>query len=180
MKRWLKISLLGLVSLIVILFIIRLVNPREIDDVTPGISCSELGVYNPDILWVIPNFQGNKISENPEWCKEILSLNKTLGMHGIKHTYREFKRENISQEDLEIGISEFEECFGFKPEMFKFPQLRYNEQNRKLLKENNLTIRSKFSQFTHKVYHCDNSGIHDYKFTDLFKGIVDNRIADVI
>ena len=171
MKNWWKIILIALFSILIIWFLIRLISPREIDDVTPGIPCENEKKYieKAEYLWVIPNFQGNKISENPEWCEEIKSLNKTLGMHGIKHTYREFKRENITQEELDEGIKIFEECFGYKPEHFKYPQLRYNKANKELLEQNNLKIRTKFSQFTHKFYHCDNSGIHDYKFTDLFR-----------
>ncbi len=182
MKKGVKIFLIIFLALIVIWFLIRLISPREIDDVTPGISCGNEKKYieKSEYLWVIPNFQGNKISENLEWCEEILSLNKTLGMHGIKHTYREFKRENISQEELQDGIEIFEECFGYNPKHFKYPQLRYNKQNKELLKQNNLKIRTKFSQFTHKVYHCDNAGIHDYKITDIFRGIFDNRIVDVV
>ena len=185
MKKGAKVFLtilIAIISLIIILFIIRLVNPREIDDITPGIPCENEKKYieKSEYLWVIPNFQGNKISENSEWCKEILAMNKTLGLHGIKHTYREFKRENISQEELEEGIKIFEECFGYEPKHFKSPQLRINKENKKLIKENNLIYRTKFSQFTHKFYHCDNSGISDYKITDIFRGIIDNRIADIL
>lgn len=182
MKTRLKIILIALISILIIWFLIRLVSPREIDDISPGISCENEKNYieKSEYLWVIPNFQGNKISEDPEWCKEILSLNKTLGMHGVKHTYREFKRENISREELQEGIEIFEKCFGYKPKNFKYPQLRYNQENRKLLKENNLKIRTKFSQFTHRVYHCDDAGIEDPKLTDIFRGVVANKYADVI
>ncbi|MDP2672198.1 MAG: DUF2334 domain-containing protein [Nanoarchaeota archaeon] len=184
MKKGIKIFLIIILILIIIWFFIRLTSSREIDDVTPGISCEDEKKYveKADILWVVPNFQNYKISENPEWCGEILSLNKTLGMHGIKHTYREFRRENITQEELEEGMKIFEECFGYNPEIFKYPQLRYNKENRELLKENGLKIRTKFSQFTHKVYHCDNGGISpkDYKITDIFRGIIDNRVADIL
>ena len=125
MKKGIKIFLIIILIFILIWFFIRLISSREIDDVTPGISCEDEKKYleKSEYLWVIPNFQGNKISENTEWCEEILSLNKTLGMHGIKHTYREFKRENISQEELEEGMKIFEECFGYKPKDFKYPQL---------------------------------------------------------
>src|SRR3989344_5060566 len=121
MKKGIKIFLIIILIFILIWFFIRLISSREIDDVTPGISCEDEKKYleKSEYLWVIPNFQGNKISENTEWCEEILSLNKTLGMHGIKHTYREFKRENISQEELEEGIKIFEDCFGYKPEIFR-------------------------------------------------------------
>mgnify|MGYP001596099906 FL=1 len=168
MKKGVRISLIIFFLFILILSLIRLISPREIDDVSPEIPCEKNYLEKSKYLWVIPNFQGNKISENPEWCKEILSLNKTLGMHGIKHTYREFKIENISQEELEEGIKIFEECFGFKPEIFKPPYLRMNKENRALIKENNLKLKSKFNQDIHKVYHCNNSGTFN------------NRIVDVI
>lgn len=182
MKKGVKISLIVLFAILVIWFLIRLISPREIDDVTPGIPCENEKKYveKSEYLWVIPNFQGNKISENPEWCKEILSLNKTLGMHGIKHTYREFKRENITQEELQEGIGIFEECFGYKPKIFKYPQLRHNKENKKLLEQNNLKIRTKFSQFTHKIYHCNNGGIKDPKLKDIFRGIMANKYSDVL
>src|SRR3989344_826196 len=145
MKKGIKIFLIIILIFILIWFFIRLISSREIDDVTPGISCEDEKKYleKSEYLWVIPNFQGNKISENTEWCEEIL---------------------------------------GYKPKDFKYPQLRYNKENKKLLKENGLKIRTKFSQFTHKVYHCDNGGISpdDYKITDIFRGIIDNRVADVL
>lgn len=183
-KKWILISILIFFILMTILIIVRANVNREIDDVSPNIQCGEEQKYleKADMLWVIPKFANEPISENPEWCKYILSLNKTLGMHGITHSYREFKRNDISQEELEQGIKIFEECFGFKPTRFKPPQLRLNEKNKELLKENNLRLRSKITQFTHKVYHCDNGGINpnEYKIKDLFKGIVDNRISDRI
>ena len=135
MKKSIKIILICLWIIILVWFLIRLISPREIDDVSPGISCKNEKIYidKSKTLWVIPNFQGNKISENPEWCEEILSLNKTLGIHGIKHTYREFRRENISQEELDFGLEEFEKCFGFKSEKFKPPNLRLNKENKKII-----------------------------------------------
>lgn len=170
MKKTLKISLIILFSILILWFLIRLISPREIDDITPGISCENEKKYieSSEYLWVIPNFQGNKISEAPEWCKEILSLNKTLGMHGINHTYWEFKRENITQEELQEGIEIFEKCFGFKPEKFKPPNLRLNKENKKIIKNNNLTLKNKFNQAFHKVYHCNDSGILSNKFIDFF------------
>lgn len=142
---------------LVTLFLMRLVNPTEIDDVSPGIPCPEIEIYNPDVLYVIPNYNSNPISYNQEWCNYILSLNKTLAIHGITHTYKEFFYSKISQEELELGISEFEKCFGFKPESFKSPQLATSSQNRQLIKQNNLEFRTTFNQITHKVYHCSDS-----------------------
>ena len=81
------IAYAGLVILfiIIILFLIRFLSPREIDDVTPGIQCDESLLSKSDVLWVIPAFDNKSIAENRSWCNYILSLNKTLGMHGVYH-----------------------------------------------------------------------------------------------
>jgi len=155
-KKRLIIPIILLIALVT-LFLIRLVNPTEIDDVTPGIPCPEMIKYNPDVLYVIPDYNNNPISENQEWCSYVLSLNKTLELHGITHTYKEFFYSDISQEELNRGISEFENCFGFKPEAFKSPQLKTSPENKQLIKQNNLEFRTTFNQITHKVYHCSDS-----------------------
>ena len=168
MKKGVKIALILIVSLIVLLFLIRLINPKEIDDVSPGINCSEIEKYNPEILYVIPNYNGIPISNNEEWCSYILSLNKTLALHGITHVYREFLYQNISQAELNYGISEFEYCFNQSPEMFKPPQMKINKENKNLIKENNLNLKTGFSQVTHKVYHCNDTGIISNKIIKIF------------
>lgn len=156
-KRKVVIGLLFLAILVAFLFLIRLISPSEIDDVTPGINCPEIAIYNPDTLYVIPNYSNNPISENREWCNYILSLNKTLELHGVTHSYREFLYSDISQIELTKGILEFEKCFNKTPEMFKPPQLEINKKNKQLIKNNNLKLRNKFDQITHKVYHCNDS-----------------------
>lgn len=144
-------------TLFVIIVATRLISTTEIDDVHPNIPCSELENYEIDILWVIPLYQGKGISENKSWCEEIKSLNKTLGMHGIYHTYEEFYYIQ-SEEDLNKGIKEFKECFGYEPEIFKAPQVKINSENKKLVKKAGLKLKGIFNQITHKVYHCNNQG----------------------
>jgi predicted deacetylase len=153
-KKKLLIILLVIVSLIFLLFIIRLISPKEIDDVTPGIFCETKYLEKSDILWVIPDFDNTAISENASWCKHILSLNKTLGMHGIMHAYDEFLVDR-NNEYLYRGIKIFEDCFGFRPEMFKPPQLKISDSNTKLIEGNNLKLKMNFNQLVHKVYHCN-------------------------
>lgn len=167
MKKSVKITLIVIILIIFLLFIIRLISPKEIDDVSPEISCLEIKNYNPDVLYVIPFYNGQPISENKEWCNYILSLNKTLGLHGIYHTYDEFKITK-NQEELNLGITEFEKCFGYKPTIFKAPQLNINKQNKALIKSNGLILKNKLSQTTHKVYHCNNAGIIENKAINLF------------
>lgn len=156
-KKILSTFLIIVLILIFTLYLIRLINPTEIDDVSPNIPCPEINIYNPDTLYVIPNYESKPISYYPEWCKSINSLNKNLALHGLNHTYQEFLYENITQEQLDKGIKEFEECFGYEPNTFKPPQLKISEENKKLVKENNLKFKGLFNQIIHKVYHCDDS-----------------------
>jgi predicted deacetylase len=156
-KKSLAIFLAIFLFFILTLFLIRAFSERELDDVSPGINCEKQLLEKSEVLWIIPNFNNKPISEDKEWCKEILSLNKTLGMHGVNHTFREFGTER-NQEYLEEGMQIFEECFGYKPTMFKPPQLKIAEENKKLIKNNGLILKGMPNQFFHKVYHCGTYG----------------------
>jgi len=90
--------------LLILVFSIRILSPKEIDDITPDFFCAEELLDNSDILFVIPIFNNKSISENPEWCEYILSLNKTLGLHGVYHEYREFEIDR-NQTYLQRSIS---------------------------------------------------------------------------
>jgi len=61
-----SIILLIILILLITLFLIRLVSPTEIDDVSPGINCPEIEIYNPDTFYVILNYNNNPISQNEE------------------------------------------------------------------------------------------------------------------
>jgi predicted deacetylase len=163
-----RLILLTIFVFLVLLFFIRLISPSEIDDVSPGIKCPELATYNPDVLYVIPDYNDKPLSFYPEWCSYILSLNKTLALHGVTHTYREFFYSDISQEKLNFGISEFERCFNKTPEMFKPPQLDISKANKQLILNNNLKLKTKKNQIIHKVYHCSDSDIIPNRFINRF------------
>jgi len=163
----LKNILIILFFLILFLFFIRLINPREIDDVSPGIQCEEKYLLKSDVLWVIPKFQNKRINQNQTWCEYILSLNKTIGLHGITHEYEEFSKEKTQKELLE-AIEIFENCFKFTPTLFKAPHLKITRENKKLIKENNLKLRGKINQVLNKVYHCNNKGGISNNFIDIF------------
>ncbi len=153
--------------LIVSLFFIRLFNHVELDDVTPGIPCDAGLIKNADTLWVIPDFNNVSISNNQTWCKEILSMNKTLGMHGVEHKYREFGG-NVTKEELVKGMNDFKTCFGFYPTMFKPPQLKISGENKKLIEESGMTLKLNFNQIIHKVYHCNDSDIIKNRWIKIF------------
>lgn len=153
--------------LVVILFIIRRVSHTEIDDVSPGITCSDELLQKSDVLWVIPDFENKSISEDKEWCGKIKSLNKQIGLHGVYHTYNEFANDR-DKEYLQKGIDDFTECFGKKPEIFKAPQLELSKKNKKMIEENGLNVRGKINQLFHKVYHCNDTGRFSNRFIDWF------------
>lgn len=160
--------ILAVIALLILgLFLVRLFSHSELDDVSPGIPCSQELLEKAELLWIIPNFENKSISENKEWCGRILSLNKTLGLHGVYHTFEEFK-EDRNEEYLSKGIDEFEECFGFKPELFKPPQLAISANNKKLIKNNNLKLKMELNQLMHKVYHCSDTGVFPNWFIELF------------
>ena len=152
MKRGIKFLLATIILIIIIILGIRNVNPREIDDLSPGIYCDQTYLEKSDIVWVIPMY--NNIPLNESWCKEIRKMNKTFGLHGIRHSYNEFGSP-ITQEDLNKGIEIFTKCIGYKPKLFKPPQLNITDDNIKLIEKNDMLVRQELNAITHKIYHCD-------------------------
>lgn len=162
-----KIVIVVLICLLLILFFVRAISSREIDDVSPGIECSDELLQRSDVLWVIPDFKNKSISEDKEWCDKIKSSGKTIGLHGVYHTYNEFANDR-DKEYLQKGIDDFEQCFGYKPEIFKAPQLELSKENKKMVEENGLKVKGRINQFFHKVYHCSDKGKFSNKFVDWF------------
>lgn len=146
-----------LLFLIVIFLFVRAVTPSEIDDVHPSISCEADFLQRSDVLWVVPLYQNESIAVNRSWCADILSLNKTIGMHGIHHTFEEFSKP-IDTAEFERGVRVFELCFGYRPTLFKAPQLALSSENEALVRGYGLHVRGVFHQQTRKVYHCNDSG----------------------
>lgn len=151
MKRRHTILIIMAVGLIYTLILISSRNPLIVDDVHPKSSCDGL-LEKADILYVIPNFENNSIN-NTEWCAKIKSLNKTIGLHGIKHVYHEFDQET-NDEELELTIEQFEDCFDEKPTLFRPPYNKINEKNEEKILKLNLTIyKKKFIE--HPYCHCN-------------------------
>jgi hypothetical protein len=142
------------VFLIVLLFFTRLILPIQIDDVSSSIPCENWLLEKANVYYVIPRFNGTP--NNKSWCEEILNRNKELAIHGVTHEYKEFSvyRNN---EYLDIGLNDFKECFGFYPEKFKAPNLAWNNKNNWI--KNKMEIQVLWNQITHKVYHCNDTGL---------------------
>jgi len=155
---------LFILFLIITLFLIRLFSEKQLDDVSPEISCERDLLKKADVLYVIPNFNNKSIAENKSWCEQIKELDKKLAMHGVYHAYNEFL-EDRNENYLNEGISIFEQCFNLSPKKFKPPQLEISKNNKKLIKQK-MNLDALFNQIFHKVYHCNDTG----KFSNKFMG----------
>ena len=167
-KRRFKRYLLALLFLMLFLYIYRANAHTEMDDLVPeDIPCDYELLKTVDVLYVIPLFDNKSIANESEWCKSILALNKTIGIHGVRHTKNEFAYER-SEEYMSEGIDSFEKCFGYKPLFFKAPNLALDIDNRNFLKKEGFNIQGYPNQILHKVYHCGASGLLSQKFQKWF------------
>jgi hypothetical protein len=164
-KHIIKIFGVVLLSLVLLLFFIRLFSERQLDDLSPGIGCDEELIKKSDVLYVIPAFNGINISSNLEWCSYVLAFNKELAMHGVYHTYEEFdtyRNENY----VDYGREVFKECFGVFPSRFKPPQIAWTEENDWMREKFEIDL--EWNQFFHKTYHCSDTGTFPNWIVNLF------------
>ncbi len=172
MKKRTKLLIFLIILVLIImaeanLLMIRALSHKELDDIHPDIPCSKECIQKADIIWVIPKFNDKKISDNQTWCMDILKLNKEIGLHGLTHEYREFANET-KENEIKEAIEIFEDCFKFKPRMFKAPQLKLSKENAELIKQHNMTVYGKLNAITHKVYHCNDTGLFSNEFIEMF------------
>jgi len=164
--RFLVIVLIACLFIILAIWTIRLFSAKQLDDVSPEIACEESLLKKSDILYVIPKFHNKSIAENKSWCNYILSLNKTLGMHGVYHTFNEFMEER-NEKYINEGEKIFYDCFGFYPQRFEPPQVAISKPNAELISKKmrlDLYIQNVF----HKAYHCSDTGIVSNRFVSIF------------
>ena len=151
-----KISLSVLIFiafLTVSLLLHRHFSREEIDDVHPFImDVSDPFIQRSTWVWVIPLYMGEPISNHPEWVQNLKKTGKKIGLHGVRHTKKEFGID-LSDEYIDSGINEFTKAFGYKPTHFKAPGLALTKSNAKKLKKRGLKIKSHINQLIHKVHH---------------------------
>jgi hypothetical protein len=166
-KKKVPLVILLVISIIALVVLLsRVFGLVEIDDVNPYMNCDDNYLKKADIFYVVPEFNNISINESRAWCDYILSLNKTLYLHGIRHTYNEFNG-NISNEDFQYALDVFYDCFGYYPTNFKPPQVAISSENKKLVKKFGLNLDLGINQVMHTVYHCNDSGILSNKVQDL-------------
>jgi hypothetical protein len=169
--RWRRIIFYfieGMIILLILFYLVRFFSERQIDDVSPEISCNKELLEKADVLYIIPKFNNKSILNNKGWCEWILGLNKKLSLHGVYHTYNEFD-VNRNEKYFQDGLDIFRECFKKNPVDFKPPQLEISDWNKKMIKEKfGLESKELFNQLFHKVYHCDDTGIFSNRFIDWF------------
>lgn len=126
-------------------------NPLIVDDLHPQYSCDEL-TEKSDVLYITPLLNNDSILNYPQWCAEMKSLNKTFGLHGIIHQYHELL-EPIEEEDLKEVMTIFEDCFGYKPRLFRPPYNKISKENKVLVERLGMTVYSK-TYLLHPYCHC--------------------------
>ena len=165
---WIILIILGVViALLLALFFIRLFSERQIDDVSPGISCENSLLEKSDAYYVIPKFENKSILENKAWIEKIVGMKKDLRLHGVYHTFNEFGT-NRDVAYLEEGINIFEQAFNSTPTRFKAPQLELSKENKMMIEERGLEVDGFWNQLFHKVYHCSDTGRFSNRFIDWF------------
>ncbi len=166
--------LTGILFLINI-FLFRIFLQKQIDDLHPIIPCDSVYLEKSDLIMAIPIYKNISIANYPGWCQEIKGMNKTIGMHGVYHTFNEFEEER-DEGYVERGIVEFEKCFGFKPIIFEAPQWELSKENEILLNKMGFKIKKKTNALLHKVYHCSDEGEYGYS---LFGVKITNKRVDL-
>lgn len=151
------LTVIGIILVVILacIWLIRLFSPRQLDDLSPEIPCSQDLIEKSSVLYIIPKFNGWSLSK--EFCERILVLNKTIAMHGVTHEYQEFlKPKNSSY--IEQGQEIFLGCFNLTATSFKPPQLKISQENKKLVRKY-MNLDLWLNQIFHKVYHCGDSGL---------------------
>lgn len=153
---------LGVIGLVlgITLAVHQGVAPRETDDVHPDIPCTDHMLNDSTWLWVIPWYGDVPLTAHPAWVDALKRSGKKLGLHGVRHTYREFATD-VSRAYVQKGIDEFEKAFGYRPTAFKPPKMQITPRNRQLLAELGLTVRTDWQQMIHRIYHCPDHGRTD-------------------
>jgi len=152
-KKPILLILLFFCLVLFVLILVRAFSPVQMDDVNPQRFCQQKFLEKSDVLMVIPLLNNISIAENKTWCKSILDLNKTLGMHGVFHTPSEFSQ--LREESyVNQGREEFRKCFGYSPVIFEAPELKLSSENNKLLGSLGFEVRRYSYELFHKVYHC--------------------------
>lgn len=126
---------------------------EELDDVHPRImNTDDPHIKRSEWLWVIPLYMDDPISNYPEWINNLKNTGKKLGLHGVKHTHKEFEVDR-SDDYIDKGVKEFYKAFGYYPKYFKAPSLAMTKNNTKKIKERGMEIKSYLNQVIHTVHH---------------------------
>lgn len=143
----------GILVLGVIWFLVRLFSRKELDDVHPRIQdIHHPLVKNSKWLWVMPLYMDDPISNHPQWVAELKASGKIIGLHGVKHTYNEFKYD-LPEDYIKRGIDEFTKAFGYAPKYFKAPKLALSKANAEIIKKYGMEIKGVFNQLIHHAQH---------------------------
>jgi predicted deacetylase len=155
LKRLQGKILFGFVVLLFVAVLSVSRSPLIVDDVHDSYECPSL-LAKADVLYVTPILHGHSIADKVEWCSYILSLNATLGLHGIVHSYHEFD-ENVTQQELDLALDAFSSCFNQTPTLFRPPYNVISNGNRALIEQNGMNVYDS-PYHVHPYCHCEPQG----------------------
>ena len=153
-RTWVRIGIVVILLILALNLMSR--NDKIVDDVIPTDECLRMA-ESSDLIFVIPNYEDNSLENKDSWCEAMRELNKTIGMHGITHKYHEFGK-NVSEAELKEGIELFEDCFGYKPKIFRPPYNLISPENEAKVEAWNMTVYKK-RYFLQPYCHCQPHGL---------------------
>jgi Uncharacterized protein conserved in bacteria (DUF2334) len=147
------------------LLAIRAFNPVHYDDLHPGLDTHWDYVKRSDILYVVPKYYGDPLTNHPDYIarlKKLAAGGKELAMHGVEHRPEGFFIEAefgkpLPRSYIESGIRTFTKAFGAPPARFKAPCYNLHPKNRAVLEEHGIRVDGPETLLFNKLYHFDGS-----------------------
>lgn len=143
---------------IIIFILIRKFRQINYDDVHQNIKQNDEYIKKSDILFVIPKYDGVKLTDDKDFINKIKDTGKILGMHGVTHMPASYTEKAefgfpISEEKIMDGVKIFEEAFGYKPKIFKAPCYNLLPENHAKIEKLGMTVAGPETLMFNRLLH---------------------------
>uniref|UniRef100_A0A6C0KQ03 NodB homology domain-containing protein n=1 Tax=viral metagenome TaxID=1070528 RepID=A0A6C0KQ03_9ZZZZ len=130
---------------IIIFFLVRRFRLINYDDVHQNIVQNEEYIKKSDILFVIPDYENVKITDDKIFVNKLKTSGKILGMHGVTHEPSSYTQKAefglpVSEKKITEGMKIFENAFGYKPKFFKAPCYNLLPENKVKIEKLGMTV----------------------------------------
>jgi len=149
---------------ILIFLLARQFRSVNYDDVHQNIEQNYDYINKSDILFVIPKYQGVKLTDDLNFINKIRQTGKILGMHGVTHEPTSYfnKAEfgyNVSEDNIEEGMKIFENAFGYKPKLFKAPCYNLLPENQTIIEKHGMKVVGPKTLIFNRLLHPNSDNI---------------------